>query len=105
MSDPGGTRRLNHRLSKGAPQREAITAAFRSNQGRDVVVGDVHGFLRTLDHALSALAFDPGRDRLFGVGDLVERDPHSTRALEWIEHHFAGVTQGNHDRRTTGLQG
>lgn len=69
------------------------------------MVGDVHGFLRTLDHALSALAFDPDGDRLFGVGDLVERDPHSKEALEWIAHHYAGVTRGNHDRRTRGVQG
>ena len=39
-----------------------------NREGRDFVVGDVHGCFRTLDRALTALAFDPSRDRLFGVG-------------------------------------
>ena len=65
--------------------------------GRDLVVGDVHGCFRTLEHTLSTLDFDPDRDRLFGVGDLVERGPHSSDALEWIERRFSAVTLGNHD--------
>ena len=65
--------------------------------GRDLVVGDVHGCFRTLEHALGAITFDPDRDRLFGVGDLVERGPHSIDALEWMERRFTGVTRGNHE--------
>ena len=65
--------------------------------GRDLVVGDVHGCFRTLERALGSLAFDPDRDRLFGVGDLVERGPHSSDALEWMERRFCGVTRGNHE--------
>ena len=66
--------------------------------GRDFVVGDVHGCFRTLARALAELDFDPGRDRLFGVGDLVNRGPHSVAALEWLEQHFEAVALGNHDR-------
>lgn len=42
--------------------------------------------------------FDPSHDRLFGVGDLVERGPHSAEALEWIERRFEAVVLGNHER-------
>ena len=70
--------------------------------GRDLIVGDVHGCFRTLERALGALAFDPDRDRLFGVGDLVERGPHSEDAIEWLEHRFAGVTRGNHEDAALG---
>ena len=66
--------------------------------GRDFVVGDVHGCFRTLEHALDTLDFDPGCDRLFGVGDLVNRGPHSGDTLEWLENRFAAVALGNHDR-------
>ena len=66
--------------------------------GRDLVVGDVHGCFRTLDRALRDVGFKPARDRLFGVGDLVNRGPHSGEALEWIEDRFAAVTLGNHER-------
>ena len=70
--------------------------------GRDFVVGDVHGCFRTLDRARAALEFDASRDRLFGVGDLVERGPHSHEALDWIDHRFTAVTLGNHEDATLG---
>ena len=66
--------------------------------GRDLVVGDVHGCFRTLDRALSELDFDSSVDRLFGVGDLVNRGPHSDEALIWLEDRFDAVTLGNHER-------
>ena len=69
----------------------------RAPGGRDIVVGDVHGCFRTLERALREIAFDPARDRLFGVGDLVNRGPHSVDALEWLESRFEAVTLGNHD--------
>ena len=65
--------------------------------GRDFVAGDVHGCFRTLERALAALAFDASRDRLFGVGDLVERGPHSAEALDWIQRRFTAVALGNHE--------
>ena len=67
--------------------------------GRDLVVGDVHGCFRTLERALFEFGFDPTCDRLFGVGDLVDRGPHSEDALGWLEDRFRVVTLGNHDRR------
>ena len=66
--------------------------------GRDFVVGDVHGCFRTLERALDVLGFEQGRDRLFGVGDLVNRGPHSDEAVEWLDRRFDAVAIGNHDR-------
>ena len=34
---------------------------------------------------MDALDFDPERDRLFAVGDLVNRGPHSHEAIDWLE--------------------
>ena len=73
-----------------------------NDEGRDLVVGDVHGCFRTLERGLAALDFHPGHDRLFSVGDLVERGPHSDEAIEWIEKRFAGVTRGNHEQGALG---
>ena len=70
--------------------------------GRDFVAGDIHGCFRTLERALEVLSFNASRDRLFGVGDLVERGPHSAEALEWIEHRFTAVTRGNHEDAALG---
>ena len=77
----------------------ARVPTFTANtDGRDFVVGDVHGCFRTLERALGELQFDPARDRLFGVGDLVNRGPHSNEAVDWLEQRFTAVTLGNHDR-------
>ena len=62
------------------------------------MVGDVHGCFRTLERALDELEFAQSRDRLFGVGDLVNRGPHSEHALTWLENRFHAVTMGNHER-------
>ena len=69
----------------------------RTSGGRDIVVGDVHGCFRTLEWTLGDILFDPSRDRLFGVGDLVNRGPHSADALDWLDSRFDAVTLGNHD--------
>ena len=79
-----------------------ISRMPRNSAGRDFVVGDVHGCFRTLDYALASLAFDGSRDRLFGVGDLVNRGPHSAEAIDWVERRFTAVTLGNHDVATFG---
>ena len=85
------------------PRRPSMPSArvrtFAANAcGRDFVVGDVHGCFRTLERALAELQFDADRDRLFGVGDLVNRGPHSVEAVDWLEQRFTAVTLGNHDR-------
>ena len=74
-----------------------VISRNRAPGGCDIVVGDVHGCFRTLERALGEIAFDPARDRLFGVGDLINRGPHSADALEWLESRFEAVTLGNHD--------
>ena len=80
-------------------QMSHAPVAFGVNtDGRDLVVGDVHGCFRTLARALDAVGYEAGCDRLFGVGDLVNRGPHSADAVDWLERRFAAVVLGNHDR-------
>ena len=66
--------------------------------GRDWVVGDVHGCFKTLRQALRGIDFEYGRDRLFSVGDMIDRGPNSIEALEWLENErFEAVVMGNHE--------
>ena len=72
--------------------------------GRDFVVGDVHGCFRTLDQLLDQVPFVAGKDRLFSVGDLVDRGPHSHEGIEWlIDGRIASATMGNHENGLVGF--
>jgi bis(5'-nucleosyl)-tetraphosphatase (symmetrical) len=62
-------------------------------------VGDVQGCMASFSRLLDAIAFDPARDRLWLVGDLVNRGPQSLDVLRWARHHDASIVAvlGNHD--------
>jgi serine/threonine protein phosphatase 1 len=69
-----------------------------NRDGRDYVVGDIHGMFAHLEGLLADLEFEPGRDRLFSVGDLVDRGPESHRALEWLARPWFHACRGNHEQ-------
>jgi len=43
--------------------------------GKDYVIGDLHGCYELLERLLDAVGFDKSKDRLFSVGDLIDRGP------------------------------
>lgn len=63
------------------------------------VIGDVHGCFETLQRLLRRCRFDAVTDRLWFVGDLVNRGPGSLAMLRWaVEHeHRLVAVLGNHD--------
>ena len=65
--------------------------------GRDFAVGDIHGHFTRLQAALDAIGFDPAIDRLFSVGDLVDRGPECRDALDWLAKPWFHPVRGNHD--------
>src|SRR5580765_7081895 len=61
------------------------------------VVGDIHGCARELGDLLDEIRFDPARDELWSVGDLVNTGPDSLDVLRiWKSAGGRGVI-GNHD--------
>ena len=65
--------------------------------GRDFAVGDIHGHFTRLQAALDAVGFDPAADRLFSVGDLVDRGPECRDVLDWLAKSWFHPVRGNHD--------
>ena len=65
--------------------------------GRDFAVGDIHGHFTRLQLALDAAGFDPAVDRLFSVGDLVDRGPECRDVLDWLAKPWFHPVRGNHD--------
>ena len=69
-----------------------------NKQGRDFIVGDVHGMFSMLDALLREVGFDEERDRLFSLGDLIDRGPASHRALEFLQQPWFFAIRGNHEQ-------
>lgn len=83
---------MDNRILHSGIQRFAINTA-----GRDLAVGDIHGSFTELQKALERINFNPQVDRLFSVGDLVDRGPESDQALNWLEKSWFHSIQGNHE--------
>ncbi len=71
-----------------------------NTDGRDFAVGDIHGHFGRLDAALATVKFTPEKDRLFSVGDLVDRGPQSPDVLKWVGRPWFHAICGNHDLMT-----
>jgi len=69
-----------------------------NTNGRDFVAGDIHGCFDLLSKALRDLRFDPEADRLFSVGDLVDRGPQSAQVVEWLAQPWFHPVRGNHEQ-------
>jgi serine/threonine protein phosphatase 1 len=72
---------------------------FNINEtGRDFVVGDIHGCFDQLRTALLSVDFLYDTDRLFCVGDLVDRGPNSEECIEWLQKPWFYSIRGNHEQ-------
>lgn len=60
-------------------------------------IGDIQGCMTSLERLLEAIAFAPGRDELWLVGDLVNRGPRSLDVLRWAKGLGVTTVLGNHD--------
>lgn len=69
-----------------------------NTKGNDYCVGDIHGCFDRLQQQLDEMGFNPEVDRLFSVGDLVDRGPDSEASVEWLAKPWFHAIAGNHEQ-------
>ena len=63
------------------------------------VIGDIQGCYKPLRNLLKKAGFSVNRDKLWCVGDLINRGPHSLDTLRYLQdmHGAIQIVLGNHD--------
>lgn len=67
-------------------------------KGRDFCVGDCHGSFDRLLSFLNKIEFDENKDRLFCVGDTIDRGANSDQVLDWLSQPWFHSVRGNHEQ-------
>ncbi len=82
-----------------------MSHSINTNQAFDYAIGDIQGCYDSFQHLLEHVQFDDRRDRLWCVGDLVNRGPHSLKVLRFLKSLpiKPRITLGNHDLHLLGL--
>ena len=68
-----------------------------NKEGRDFIVGDLHGCFNELSKLMDYIGFDPIKDRLFSTGDLIDRGPNSLECLSLLKKKWFYPILGNHE--------
>ena len=68
-----------------------------NTDGRDFVMGDLHGCYEVMMKALKKINFDKEKDRILSVGDLVDRGPDSLKCLKLLREPWFFCVRGNHE--------
>lgn len=65
--------------------------------GRDFAIGDIHGAVKLLELAMDEANFDDANDRLFLLGDVIDRGPESHLVAEILKKPYVLSVAGNHE--------
>jgi len=65
--------------------------------GRDFVIGDLHGCYGLLAEKLTEIRFNPSIDRIFSVGDLIDRGEQNLECIDLLNRHWFHTVKGNHE--------
>jgi serine/threonine protein phosphatase 1 len=77
-----------------------ITRLEKNSNGRDFVVGDIHGCLDSFQRLLKKSDFNPKKDRVICTGDLTHRGPDSLLCLALLNEPWFYSVRGNHEENT-----
>ena len=72
---------------------------FEPNKiGNDYVFGDIHGMYDYFKYCLDKLNFDKTKDRVFCVGDLIDRSAENLQMMALLNEDWFFSVMGNHEQ-------
>ena len=77
---------------------ETVKYYEKNSVGEDYVIGDLHGCYDLFLKLLKIIKFDKSKDRMFSVGDLVDRGPRSLECIQLIRENWFHSVRGNHEQ-------
>lgn len=69
----------------------------KNKLGNDYVIGDLHGRYDLFQRLLTHIKFDPSKDRMISVGDLIDRGPYSLDCLKLLLEPWFYCVRANHE--------
>lgn len=86
-------------LPRGFGDSKSASVDLPPNEaGRDFAIGDIHGMWDATRSLLATVEFDPTRDRLLSIGDLIDRGPKSHEFEAWMDWPPFHAIRGNHEQ-------
>lgn len=73
------------------------TLKLSLDDDRHLVVGDCHGRYDLFIRALEKANYDPAKDIVYGVGDMIDRGPDSVKMVEFFQQPRCYSVKGNHE--------
>lgn len=70
----------------------------KNTNGRDFIIGDLHGCYDELHALLTRVDFDTEKDRVLSVGDLIDRGPYVSDCLRLLDEPWFFAVRGNHEQ-------
>jgi serine/threonine protein phosphatase 1 len=71
--------------------------SLNSFSQRSIIIGDVHGCYEELDSLLNNMSYNPVKDKLFFIGDLINKGPSSKEVFLRFKKWNAKTVVGNHE--------
>ncbi|WP_218275481.1 metallophosphoesterase, partial [Pseudomonas sp. FW306-2-2C-B10A] len=84
-------------LKRSPPPSSSIVHLPLNVHGRDFGCGDIHGAYDLVIQGMRQAQFDPKVDRLFAVGDLIDRGSGSHRTARFLAQPYVHAVRGNHE--------
>jgi len=69
-----------------------------NTKGKDYICGDIHGHFHLLHQELENHNFDPTSDRVFCLGDLIDRGDDSSEVVSYLQQPWFHSVLGNHEQ-------